>query len=143
MVKEQSGRKIQLIAKKVKKTPERRRKIKLVHSEYRQLLTVVLSTLKGTSGFRVEAQSSKDMRHELIPIYKYFAVHIPDIFATGKVLYDQLSEFKIDGYDPIKGEIKVSYAFLNGGVKVLHRLIFQHEQFPFTEHHDADSWEAV
>lgn len=143
MVKERSVHRVQLIAKKVKKTPERRRKIKLIHSEYRQLLTVVLTTLKSTSGFRADSQSPKDMRHELIPIYKYFATHINDIFATGPVLYDQLSEFKIDGFNPIAGEIKISYIFLSGGIKVIHRLIFQHEQYPFQDHGTPEMWDAV
>ena len=129
--------------KKQDKMPERHRTVTLVHSEYKEFTSTLTTTLKRVCAWNLETQSQKDLRHLLIPIYKYLASHIADLFGTEEIERDLLSGFKLCGIDPIDGEVKVSYILHYEGKKFLHRITFRHERYPFTKLGKPADWEVV
>lgn len=122
---------------------ERCKTIKLVHSEYKNLVKVVTSILAMASGYRVDQQSPKDLRNTMIPIYKYLAGHLPDIFKTEEVPHLMLSDFKLLGMDVQRGEVKLSYVYHGDQKQTLHRLTFVHELGPFTKFGKKEDWKVV
>lgn len=132
-----------LVAKKKESLPEYSREVKLVHKEYQLLMASLTSSMKMASQYRVETQKPPDLRKSLIPIYKFLAGHIPDLFKTDEVTHQLLSDLNIIGYNPLTSEVKITYRFHHKNRVVLHRIKFKHERGPFNKFGKSEDWKVV